>query len=289
MPHHIADRDPSSSAKSLCRQLLKNFSSYSSRIGVISLSISFTIQPKVMFSYPSAKDFVDVLKTLSEIVEEVLFVVSPKGLSVKALDPSRVAMMFITIPAEAFQEFKAEDELKIGLAVGNLSKILKNLKKGDKITMGADEAAIEILIEGTSIRRYKFRNIEVVSEEVPELSPQYDVEASALSTALRTIISELSSMTSTIGITAFKDSLLFVDLDTKKSSYRLATTTGNLITLSVKKENVTAAYDSEYLSKVLSILHLGNIVDIKYGSEAPLYLSTEFSGGRAEYYLAAKI
>jgi len=242
-----------------------------------------------VFSYPSAKDFTDILKVLSEIVEEVLFTVDSKSLSVKALDPSRAAMMYILIPAEAFQEFRAEEELKIGLAVGNLSKVLKNLKKGDKITVGANEESVEILIEGTSIRRYKFRNIEVISEELPELSPQYDVEASALSTALRTVISELSSITSTIGITASKDTLIFVDLDTKKSSYKLATASGSLIALNIKKENVTAAYDSEYLSKVLDILRLGNIVDIKYGSEAPLYLSTEFSGGKAEYYLAAKI
>uniref|UniRef100_A0A7C4FGS4 DNA polymerase sliding clamp n=1 Tax=Ignisphaera aggregans TaxID=334771 RepID=A0A7C4FGS4_9CREN len=253
------------------------------------MSVSFTIQPKVVFSYPSAKDFTDILKVLSEIVEEVLFTVDSKSLSVKALDPSRAAMMYILIPAEAFQEFRAEEELKIGLAVGNLSKVLKNLKKGDKITIGANEESVEILIEGTSIRRYKFRNIEVISEELPELSPQYDVEASALSTALRTVISELSSITSTIGITASKDTLIFVDLDTKKSSYKLATASGSLIALNIKKENVTAAYDSEYLSKVLDILRLGNIVDIKYGSEAPLYLSTEFSGGKAEYYLAAKI
>lgn len=253
------------------------------------MSVSFTIQPKVVFSYPSAKDFTDILKVLSEIVEEVLFTVDSKSLSVKALDPSRAAMMYILIPAEAFQEFRAEEELKIGLAVGNLSKVLKNLKKGDKITVGANEESVEILIEGTSIRRYKFRNIEVISEELPELSPQYDVEASALSTALRTVISELSSITSTIGITASKDTLIFVDLDTKKSSYKLATASGSLIALNIKKENVIAAYDSEYLSKVLDILRLGNIVDIKYGSEAPLYLSTEFSGGKAEYYLAAKI
>jgi len=253
------------------------------------LSVSLTIQPKVVFSYPSAKDFTDILKVLSEIVEEVLFTVDSKSLSVKALDPSRAAMMYTLIPAEAFQEFRAEEELKIGLAVGNLSKVLKNLKKGDKITIGANEESVEILIEGTSIRRYKFRNIEVISEELPELSPQYDVEASALSTALRTAISELSSITSTIGITASKDTLIFVDLDTKKSSYKLATASGSLITLNIRKENVTAAYDSEYLSKVLDILRLGNIVDIKYGSEAPLYLSTEFSGGKAEYYLAAKI
>ncbi|MEM0047451.1 MAG: hypothetical protein QW464_01025 [Ignisphaera sp.] len=253
------------------------------------MSLSFTIQPAVVFSYPSAKDFTNILKTLSEIVDEVLFKVSEKGVNVKALDPSRVAMISITLPAESFQEFRAEKELSIGLAVGNLTKILKQLKKGDKLTIGANEESVEILVEGTSMRRYKFRNIEVVEEEIPELSPQYDVEASVLSSPFRTALSELASVTSTIGITATQDALTLLDFDSKRSTYKLTTASGNVISLNVKKENVVGAYDSEYVAKIEDILRLSNIIDVKFGSEAPLYISAEFSGGKAEYYLAAKI
>jgi len=253
------------------------------------LSISLTIEPVVLFSYPSAKDFTNILKTLSEIVDEVLLKVSEKGVNVKALDPSRVAMISVTLPAESFQDFKVEKELSIGLAVGNLAKILKQLKKGDKITMCANEENVEILVEGTSVRRYKFRNIEVVEEEIPELSPQYDVEASVLSSPFRTALSELASITNTIGFTATQDALTLLDFDTKRSTYKLTTASGNVISLNVKKENVLTPYDSEYLARIEDILRLSNILDVKFGSEAPLYLAAEFSGGKAEYYLAAKI
>jgi proliferating cell nuclear antigen len=254
------------------------------------MSTLLTIQPKILFSYPSAKDFTNVLKTISEIVEEVLFEVSTSGLSVKALDPSRVALLRVELPAEAFQEFKAEQELKIGLAVGNLVKVLKNLKKGDKITIAANEEFVEVVVEGTTTRRYKFRNIEVMSEEVPEIKPEFDVEASATASVVRTIISELASLTSTIGLSATKDALVFIDLDTKKVSHRITQASGNLISLNLKKEEqITVPYDSEYLSKIVDILRLGSVVDIKFGSEAPLYMALQFSGGKAEYLLAAKI
>ncbi|MEM2852340.1 MAG: hypothetical protein QW438_04015, partial [Ignisphaera sp.] len=81
---------------------------------------------------------------------------------------------------------------------------------------------------------------------------------------------------------------LFFDYDTKKSIYRLTTTSGTVINLNIRKES-TAAYDSEYLSKIIEMLKLSNIVELKYGSKAPLHLSIEFAGGRIEYFLAIKM
>ncbi len=250
--------------------------------------ISLTIEPKILFSYPSAKDFTSILNTLAEIVDETLINVTQSGIEVKALDPARVSMLIVKLPPEAFQDFKVDSEIRIGLAVSNLVKILKNLKKSDRIVIGANEEFVEIVIEGTTIRRYKFKNIEVISEEVPELSPQFDVEATVLSSPLRTALNELSSICSTIGISAKQDMITLFDYDNKRSQYRLTTSAGNIVSLSIKTET-TAAYDSEYLAKILNILRLSNIAELKYGSNAPLYLSVEFSGGRAEYYLASKI
>jgi proliferating cell nuclear antigen len=255
----------------------------------MSTAVQFTIEPKVLFAYPSARDFTKILKTLSEIVDEVAFQVNGSGVHVKALDPSRIAMMIVDLPPEAFQEFNVKDELSIGLAISNLTKILKNLKKGDRVVIAANEEYVEIVVEGTSgARRYKFRNLSVLSEEIPELNPQYDVEALVLASPLRTSLKELTDITATVGISAAQDVLTFFDYDTKRSSFRLSTASGNILSLTIKKE-VTAAFDSEYLSKFLEILSLSNQAEIKYGSEAPLNIVIEFSGGKAVYYLAAKI
>jgi proliferating cell nuclear antigen len=255
----------------------------------MSTAVQLTIEPKVLFAYPSARDFTKILKTLSEIVDEAAFQVNGSGVHVKALDPSRIAMMIVDLPPEAFQEFNVKDELSIGLAVSNLTKILKNLKKGDRVVIAANEEYVEIVVEGASgARRYKFRNLSVLSEEIPELNPQYDVEALVLASPLRTSLKELTDITATVGISAAQDVLTFFDYDTKRSSFRLSTASGNILSLTIKKE-VTAAFDSEYLSKFLEILSLSNQAEIKYGSEAPLNIVIEFSGGKAVYYLAAKI
>lgn len=255
----------------------------------MSAVIPLTIEPKILFAYPSARDFTKILNTLSEIVDEASFHVDGSGIHVKAIDPSRIAMLLVDLPPEAFQEFNIREELSIGIAVSNLTKILKNLKKGDRMVIAANEEYVEIIIEGTSgARRYKFRNISVLSEEVPELNPEYDVEASLLASPLRTALKELTEIAATVGISASQDVLTFFDYDAKRSSFKMSTTSGNVINLTIKKE-VTTAFDSEYLSKVIELIGLSNIIEMKYGSEAPLNLLVEFSGGRAIYYLAAKI
>ncbi len=253
------------------------------------MSLKLTIEPKVLFSYPSAKEFTYILKTVSEMVDEVALRVSEEGVDVKALDPGKIALLKTFLPPEAFQDFKAEGELMVGLSVSNLVKALKHIKKNDRITIAANEEFVEILLEGTTFRRYKFRNIEVVSEEVPEISAEYDVEGTVLANPLRTAINELANLTDTIGLTVRGEAIVLYDYESKKTSYRLSSMTGTLVSLNVKKE-VDVAFDSEYLSKIVDVLRLGGAVDIKFGSEAPLYLDFTISGGgRVQFYLAAKI
>lgn len=255
----------------------------------VSSSIQLTIEPKVLLAYPSARDFTKILKSLSEIVDEALMHVDEVGVHVKAIDPSRVAMLIIDLPPEAFQDFDLKENTSMGIAVSNLVKVLKNLKKGDRLVIAANEEYVEIVVEGTSgARRYKFRNISVLAEEIPELSPQYDVEATILASPLKTTLKELVDSSATVGFSATNDTLTLFDYDTKRLSYKMTTASGNVLNLVLRKE-VTAAFDSEYISKVIEIIELSNIVDVKYGAEAPLHVSVEFSGGKALYYLAAKI
>ncbi len=253
------------------------------------MSVKLTIEPKVLFSYPSAKEFTYILKSVAELVEEISFKVENEGLKLKALDPGRIAMLSVELPPEAFQEFRVEEPLSVGLSVGNLVKVLKHLRKSDRVTFAANEEFVEIIVEGTSVRRYKFRNIEVLSEEVPELSVEYDVEGSVLVSPLRTAITELANLADTVGVTVREDAIVMYDYDTKRTQYRFSSTTGTLISLNVKKE-CDVAFDSEYLSKIVDILRLGSVADIKFGSEAPLNIEITMSaGGRAQYLLAAKI
>ncbi len=253
------------------------------------MSVKLTIEPKVLFSYPSAKEFTYILKTLAEIVDEVAFMVKSDGVEVRALDPGRIALFKAFMPPESFQEYEVKEELFVGISVANLVKALKHIKKNDKITIAANEEFVEMVLEGTTVRRYKFRNLSVASEEVPEIKVEYDVEATLLANPLRTAISELSSLTDTIGIRAQGEEVVLFDYETKKTNYRFSSLTGTLVSLNIKKE-CSVAFDAEYLSKIVDSLRLGSAVDIKFGTEAPLYINfTTTAGGQVEYYLASKI
>lgn len=251
-------------------------------------STGFTIEPKARFTYPSAKEFTTMLKTIADIVDEISFTVRKSGMTVKALDPGRVALLTVTLPPESFQEYNVEEELVIGLAVSNLVRILRRVGKGDRIVFAANEEYVEIAVEGALGRRYKFKNLEVLSEELPELAPQYDVRASLLSPPLRAALSELTAACSSIGVEANPETISFYDADSKKSVYRLTTASGAVISIDVKRE-ANAVYDAEYVSKVIDVITLAHIVELEYGSEAPLHLAIEFAGGKAEYFLAQKV
>ncbi len=253
------------------------------------MSTRITIEPKVVFAYPSAKEFTYILKSVAELVDEVSFKVGPEGLKLKALDPGRIALLNVELPPEAFQEFRAEEEISIGLSVSNLVKALKHIRKNDRIVIAANEEFVEIILEGTTVRRYKFRNIEVLSEEVPEINVEYDVEATVLVGPLRTAISELSNLTDTIAFTVKGDTLVVYDYESKRAHYRFSSTTGTLVNINVKQE-ADVAFDGEFLSKIVDILRLGSVADVRFGNEAPLNIELGITvGGKIQYFLAAKM
>ncbi|RLG78015.1 MAG: hypothetical protein DRO12_00430 [Thermoprotei archaeon] len=254
------------------------------------VSTNLTIEPAIKFSYPSAKEFTYILQTVAELVDEVSIIVGPQGLKLNALDPGKIALLRVELAPEAFEEFSAEKEINIGTSIGNLTRVLKHIKKGDRITFAANEEYVEILLEGTTVRRYRFRNIEVISEDIPEINVEFDVEATVLANALRKAIAELSAVADTIGVgVRGQNELTLFDYDTKRVNYRFTPEAGTLVSINIKKQ-AEVPYDSEFMSKIVDILRLATSAELKYGEEAPLCIEFEVAvGGSVRYYLAAKM
>ena len=92
-----------------------------------------SFEPIVRFEYPSAKAFGTILEVLGNIVDEALFTFTSEGITVKALDPAKVALIVINIPSSAFLEYDLKEELNLGMNLSSLVKSLPTMKKMDKL------------------------------------------------------------------------------------------------------------------------------------------------------------
>lgn len=237
--------------------------------------------------HPSAKNLVTILNTLGNIADEIGLLITSKGVEIKALDPAKIALIEVFIPPSAFMEYEVSGDLLIGLNLSSLVRVLPRPKKGDKITIMANEEFHEIIIEGGVRTRYKFRNIEVASAELPEINLEFNVKALALSPALRDAIKELEDSEGIEFITETSDYMLLKALGLN-AQVKLSKISGSLLELNVSKSSKNI-YDSDYLSRISDLLNVAEVVELQYGNEMPLSISFKtVDDTQVKYLLAPK-
>ena len=76
------------------------------------------------------KIFSDIVTIISELVTEVRIKVNKEGISLTAIDPANVAMIYFKIPAALFSEFELEkEEVELGVNLNSLKSVLEYLSK----------------------------------------------------------------------------------------------------------------------------------------------------------------
>lgn len=98
----------------------------------------------------------DVLREAVElascIVEEVKLTLKKDGLSVRAVDPSHVAMIEMRLSKKAFEEFKASDQ-DIGLDLNKIKDLLRLIKPEEIVNWRSEEKKNRIILEVGNLKR----------------------------------------------------------------------------------------------------------------------------------------
>ena len=241
----------------------------------------------VRLEHPSAKAFLTLFDVLGNIVDETLVKFTDKGMFVKALDPAKVALIEIEVPVEAFLDYRIEKELEIGVNLSSLLKILPKPKKGDKLILNANEEFYEIIIQGTTTKRYKLRSIEVSASEVPEINLEFNVKAIVLAQAFKSALKDLKGVES-IEFSIEDEQNIYLRSADGGVSAKLSAEGGSVLSIELKEPSKNV-YDEDYIMKVLDLAGIAESLEIQFGSELPLYLSfTVVDGGIVRYLLAPK-
>ena len=105
----------------------------------------------------SAKVKSEVLKGIidvtSPLVNEVKLNVTPKGISLRAVDPAHVAMVDLSVKDKAFEEFKATN-MELGIDMDKLGSIMRLSNSGDMVALDYDEDTNRLIVKiGNLVRR----------------------------------------------------------------------------------------------------------------------------------------
>ena len=234
----------------------------------------------------------NLLKTISVLVDEATFKLTPKGLTLRAMDPSRVAMIDLVIPRESCVEHLCTEEMKFCFSIDRyLDKTLKNVTKNDAIRLDIQTGLVEKLntrLFGKLTRQFSMPLLEGSYEEAPKPKINFVYSARLVLENVNTLFKDLEDHVRIIGT---QDGLTFE----QKGDIEDFTTTlqkGDETVLSIEaKEDVKATYSVSYLKEILKALSsLTDIIEVSYSTDMPIRISAELEHlGTVNFYVAPRI
>ena len=206
-------------------------------------------------------DFRDTLDAISSLITEAIFKINSNGIGLVAIDPASVGMVVYNMFASAFDTFKVEKEMSLGLNVGQLVSVLKRASAGDEVEFTSDGEKFTVVIKGKSKKKFVMPIIDMRENEqkVPNLEffVTVDTNVSYLKDAIKDV-----NMVSDCAMFVSKGGKFIIKAEGDGSEVEI-----EIPEAKVNGEG-TAKYATDYLEKM--ILKGGNDVRIRYSDDYPV-------------------
>jgi len=238
-----------------------------------------------------------IVETLSSIIDETEFKVSPKEFVITAMDPSRICLLKLSIKKENFDDYKCSKESKIGLNLDDLDKILKRSSADDTIEIDFKETDQKIKITMERVgknrkRTFSLTLIDLDREEIPmenllkiEYPTNWVIDTEFLVKAIRDaeIYSEILNMKAVAN-----EGLIFSSTgQIGEMEYNLSAE--DLIESEIS-ETCTGAYSLTFLKAILKIASITEKLEISLKTDHPLKMIFNLlEGGELNYFLAPRV
>jgi proliferating cell nuclear antigen len=115
---------------------------------------------------------VDAIK---DLVQDCNFDCNDSGIALQAMDNSHVALVSMLLRSEAFEPFRCDRNIALGINLGSLTKVLRAAQNEDVLTIKAEDApdVVNLVFENTSndrISEYDIKLMDIDQEHlgIPE-------------------------------------------------------------------------------------------------------------------------
>ncbi len=236
-----------------------------------------------------------ILRELSQFVESVGIRFHPsEGARLKAMDPSHVVLVDLSIPSSAFEEYNVNEESTLIIPLEPVSKVLRRAGRGDKLMITSDglKLTIGLVSRGNTERIFTLPLLSGSYEEIPELSLEFDVQAKTTGITLASSLSILEDVGEILKIKVYKEGISLISTsELGEAEIALTIPAGTLIDYQSLQdiEEFINAYSMEYLSILSTISRIAEIVTIKLGRDMPCEFDLDLiSGSIMKLYVAPR-
>ena len=231
-----------------------------------------------------------IVTAISKTLSEAVFKATEDGLSLRAMDPSRITMVDLLFPPTAFDEYSVDGEEELGVNISDLVKILKRTGKEDQLELESSGDRLTIIFRGKNTRKFVMPLLSLEAEELPEPRLELKARARMLSTVFREIIKDLEPIGDMVVFELSPEKLVARSMsDLGEAEVELTLESGNLI--EVEAEGVErAAFSLDYFSDIVSAAQASDLVTLHLSTDMPCRVEYSLpQGAHLDFYVAPRI
>lgn len=243
--------------------------------------------------FASGKVWRYVIASISKIIDEGVFIIGEDGVRLRAMDPSKIALVDFHLPRESFTEFEVTGVENISVNMSDLAKILKRAVKDDELVLESSGAkGLTVSFVGHGIRSFTLPSLELAPEELPELKLDFPVMIRAPPSVFKEIVRELEPVGEVIEFkTVSPENTLIARSysDIVDAQIVLSVQDGSLYELSAREDSVSS-YSIDYLIDIAGVSSVAEDFVFEYGSGLPCRLQFTLPyGGKIVFYVAPRV
>jgi len=246
-----------------------------------------------------AKPLLAILSAIAVLVDEATFMFSAGNISLRAMDPSRIAMVVFNYPKEAFDIFSVDREGKITFDVGEVIKILKRADKEDlvELAMTDKESLLPMKVKLDTKKRLSVFDVPILEseqEDLPEPKISFETNVKITSEGLKSAVEDVSIVSDHVEVLTTPDMFRMKAAgEVTKADIKFAKGVSEAL-LDVSKQDLNletrAVFSLEYFREIVKGLgEVADILEVSYAKEMPIKLEAQGTKGSMRFFQAPRI
>ncbi|KAF2800028.1 proliferating cell nuclear antigen [Melanomma pulvis-pyrius CBS 109.77] len=241
-----------------------------------------------------------VVDAIKDLVQDCNFDCNDSGIALQAMDNSHVALVSMLLRSDAFEPFRCDRNIALGINLGSLTKVLRAAQSDDILTLKAEDApdVVNLTFESPStdrISEYDIKLMDIDQEHLGIPETEYAATITMPAVEFQRICRDLSALSESVSIECAKDGVAFKCTgDIGSGSIQLRSHTdvekpSNNVEIDLA-EPVALTFSLKYLVNFCKASGMSESVKLCLSNEVPLLVEYGLqSNSYLRFYLAPKI
>jgi proliferating cell nuclear antigen len=241
-----------------------------------------------------------IIESIRELVKDANLDCDENGVSMQAMDSSHVSLCALALNSNAFDHYRCDKALALGVNTENLHKLLKCSGNDDIVTLKSEEDSDKLTMtfeapKQDRVSEFELKLMDIESEHLGIPDTEYKCTVRMPSGEFQRIIRDLAVLGDTCTIAVSKEGITFSaagDLGTGKIILKHNTATDkdeDAVVINMQ-EDVELNFALRYLTLFTKATSLGSSVILSMSKDIPILVEYPIeNSGSVRFYLAPKI